>query len=299
MKCILYKGTSSVMRIEITLTESFLFVIDYAIIEPAKLPVGLKRICNVDRIKGCDILTQWLINRCIPDYRIGLDEFCFHLYHLNQAYFGRMYGHQLTGAMLSYFSSGFDDYLLAPYRINTICHVLTEPQFWNLYQLLPLSDRYNKENEKSFENVFDSKDLVKYNGFWKTNVFTIPSRFPSWWSGKKLIQKYDDEYRDSVMNFHNIANQVELAGERSIEEGKLITDFSKYEEIEVTWFGEYIQFAKTEKDIKNMIIEDFGDMIAEKIYNILDIMKKKEYQVAIYEIGMMKHKNGVEIIGMI
>ena len=130
----------SVMDISVIDSPGEFIVQSWNILCPDLLPEELKPAFTHTEYKGLqqNILDQWINQRAIPDYRENIDDCLLSLYHLPYHLFGRMYRYQHTAALLSYFASGFDDYVLSPTKTEIICYAPIDPRLINLYRLRPI-----------------------------------------------------------------------------------------------------------------------------------------------------------------
>ena len=123
MKMILKYGAIDVLCMEMDIFSEGIQISKAEVLNKENLPAGLKPAFS-DKCMALDAsyyLEKWLLGRSIPDYRQNIDNFVLSLHHLPYHLFGRMNGYQHTAAVLSYFTSYFDQYYITPQKDELIC----------------------------------------------------------------------------------------------------------------------------------------------------------------------------------
>lgn len=238
----LYTSAQLVLKMQMEINLCSLQTSELRIVNESLLPVGLKYLLhNSGEASGAHLAARWLQNRCLPDDRRGLDKLLLSLYQLPPHLFGRMYPYKHIAAVLSHFASGFDAYYISPDRVQTICHVLEDPRFWSLYFWQPARKSGPLPDHPDITRLFAGEPAryPLFHGSFETRSLTIPSRFPSWWEGKCLIQRLPaDRNCQKAAQFLSIADRMGIAGIRRLREDNLITDYSGITG-EVTWLSEF------------------------------------------------------------
>lgn len=291
-----------VLKIDLLIYPEGLQVLDFVVVNKSLLPIGLKPFLNVkyDKIMKSYLLTEWLMKRSIPDYRINIDDFVLSMHHLPRHLFGRMNGYQHTASLLSYMSSGFDHYILTPEKQEIIYFGKQDGRFINLYNLLPKSE-YENKNPKSTQRINDyiykqAAKAYSYDGCFPTDSFTIPSGLPSWWkyrnNRKILIQKCDREYdKKRAKELIALLNNNGIPGKREFDGTYMMTDLSSISEYDITWLGEFVPYLnEIDKEVHlqlRIIIEVFGfGGILEQLSFISKEMSKQGFDIGMYEMGI-------------
>ena len=267
-----------------------LLVKSLSVINGHLLPPALIPIQKLDDGQQTAVVSRWLSSRTMPDYRINLDQLLLSLYRYPQFRFGRMHPYKYTVAALSYFRSGFDDYLVTPLHAETICHVYEDPRLWNLYTWVPApDDGVFTENPEIRAILSDSDERPGeyiFNGCFRTASLTIPSGRPSWWDGTKLIQRIQDQNdRRDALRFQRLADNCDACGKRTVTDRYFITEFTV--PIEVTFFADLLLFP--DENIKNnRYIRDtlFGSGGYERLKYFLSNAVQENLSLSINEVGI-------------
>lgn len=302
MKFLLKYKNIEVLKIDLLLYPEGLQVLDFVLLNKNMLPIGLKPFLDVknDTMMQSYLLTEWLMKRSIPDYRINLDDFVLSIHQLPRHLFGRMNGYQHTAALLSYMASGFDNYIFTPEKQEIIYFGKQDGRFINLYNLLPKSEYENKE-PKPTQNINDYiyKKVLKaysYDGCFPTDSFTIPSGVPSWWEyrndRKMLIQKCDREYdKNRAKELISLLDDYKIPGERKFNGTYIVTDFSELSGYDITWVGEFVPYLNESDKVHmqlKIITEKFGfKNILDQLLFVNKEMTKQGFDIGMYEMGIM------------
>lgn len=299
-----YKNTN-VLKMKLLLYPEGIQVFDFTVLNEDLLPIGLRPFLDAsyDKMLQSYLLTEWLMKRSIPDYRINIDEFVLSIHQLPKHLFGRMNGYQHTAALLSYMSSGFDHYILTPEKQEILYLGKQDSRFINLYNLVP-KDGYMSSERKTTQNINEYlykrvHQAYSYDGCFPTDSFTIPSGLPSWWENnnnrKLFIQKCKrDKDRMKAAKMLDILNYYQVTGERSFNESFLVTEFSGISNCDVTWLGEFVPYLKNtapiKKQLKKMITKIKNKDILGQLFVVEEEMKKQGYDISLWEMGIA-HRN--------
>ena len=283
MKCYLLHNKSIIAEIELYLTEVDIVVIGVDIKRIDLFPMALRRINTFVKEKQCDILTKWLRFRCISIDRFGFDDLFMDFYQFPKHTHGRLFGYQYTAAALSYFRSGFDDYIIMPMKAWNICYVYTDPDFLNFYRLAGYNDNIKFDNTNNPEINQLLKDgyinkLIPFKDYYNSSGLTIFSKYPSWWDGECLYQKI--EHNNSINDFLKWLEVFNV--EYSID--KNIIKYGNCSD-DVCWLRDYAFISNSYDEIIENIKNDYPDVSSEKLRLYL-----KENNLFKYSLGFMNNK---------
>lgn len=312
MKFLLRYKNIDVIQIDLLLYPEGVQVLDFIVQNEDMLPLGLKPFLKgtYDKITQSYLLTEWLMQRSIPDYRRNIDDFVLSVHHLPKHLFGRMNGYQHTAALLSYMSSGFDHYILTPVQREIIYLGKQDGRFINLYNLEPKNDS-DKEvyNVTPDINEYIYKDVnipYNYQSCFPTDSFTIPSELPSWWNiqeqTKVFIQKCESEKdKKRAESLLKILEDFGIFGKRMFDGVCVKTKFSGLENYDVTWLGEFIPYFTQEASVKVQVERRLNNQMQKEVLKKLFIielkMKEQGYTIGMFELGIAcKEENALPII---
>ena len=285
----LYASDQRVLKIQMEMNLCSLQSSELRIVNESLLPVGLKYLLeNSGETNRAYLVVRWLQNRCLPDDRYGLDALLLSLYQLPPHLFGRMYPYKHIAAVLSYFASGFDAYYISPDRAQTICHVLEDPRFWSLYFWQPARTSGPLPDHPDITRLFSGEPAKHplFHGSFHTRSLTIPSRLPSWWEGRCLIQQLPaDRNCQKAAHFLSIADRMGIAGVRCLRGGNLITDFSDITG-EVTWLSEF-GLCENGQIMREAAAGIFGKGSVEHLVDFAKQAKKAGINLSIGNLGFL------------
>ena len=308
MKFTLKYKNIDVLKMELSLYPEGIHVLHFILINENLLPMGLTPFFHTshDKTMQSYLLSEWLMKRSIPDYRINIDDFVLSIHHLQRHLFGRMSGYQHTAALLSYFSSGFDHYTIEPEKRELIYFGKQDGRFINLYNLEPrgqhITNEWNMDqtiNEYLYKQV---DQTYPYMGCFPTESFTIPSAMPSWWQKSKdqklLIQKCDstnDKRRAKILL--GLLNDNGITGKREFDGTYFVTDFTDISEYDVTWLGELIPYINDSSQIRNqlelIIAGEENSHVVKHLFLLDEKMKTQGYDIGINEMGIAHGQNNL------
>lgn len=110
-----------------------IIVKNYSVIDNNLLPFQLPEDPEIAKLA----LRKWLEERMISNSDPVLDQTIFEVYGLNPCNYGRMYGYQTIGALLSYMTSSVDEYWCNPTGTQYLSYAMIDHNCNQLYEVQP------------------------------------------------------------------------------------------------------------------------------------------------------------------
>lgn len=227
---ILQKGNEAVASFELESHSMCFFTYEVKILNKDLLPPILKYLIEKKDIKGASLdylFYTWLLFRMVPSNRYGLDELMLSYYQLQPHRFGRMSGTQHTAAILNYYSSWFDDYIVTLVTTQNLCYVLEDQRFMTLFTLYPY--KWAKQHPDVCCEILEEFTLPS----------TMPTRFVTHCGRRYLIQQrlnetINNQKKETILSLHcnGYAKRTEIEGDR------FLTDITDLKQAGVVWCGE-------------------------------------------------------------
>lgn len=110
-----------------------IIVKDYTILNADLMPFQLPENPELAKLAW----RKWFEERMISNSDPALDQTMFEVYDLNPCDYGRMYGYQTVGALLSYMTSSEDEYWCNPIGTQYLSYAMIDRNCNQLYEVQP------------------------------------------------------------------------------------------------------------------------------------------------------------------